>query len=134
MSLYRLFTAAAVSTDSAASIDIREDGVIETLQIASNGLAGASGATVDIELSFAPVSSFATNDTTQVIATAAFATPSATAVPWSGNMNAFKDVKVNAGDRIYTHVRFSSAPTNSRVWIGIDVKDSISGKRTASRR
>jgi len=111
--VYKLYASVSTSTDSAASLDIVEDGQIIGMNLDIDATADDAlndGATA--EVSFASVSAFATNDTRASIIAAGvhqgFLTTGGGAVAKSSLIAFGQDgIPVSGGERLYLHINIT---------------------------
>jgi len=138
VTVIRVF-AAGTSADSAASVDIPEDGDIVSI----HGLCTASGITVEteqatIELSFLSTNQITTNDARGSLMVLGLEAAADTAVGFaipaiSEVINTPDGIPVNAGERLHMHIRVSGSATLEG-WFDIYFRTKSITRRTRRRR
>lgn len=137
--VYKLFGAAAATTDGVASMDIRADGLIVgvLLQIEMDGGGAADGQGAGVEISFLSSSGHSTNDTTGSIAGLYLETTFTTSGAAVPALSQFipMEVPVNSGERLFMHIQEAGTTTQvrARCWLYIEEKAGSSRPRAARR-
>lgn len=114
--IVKMFASVTVDTDSAATIDVQDDGVIEGIfaDLSSNGM-DALDDSADMEISFSSSNSFTTNDARASIMTMRVGQQFLTSGGGSNGKAAWisppTGIPVAAGERIHLHLQRTAGVT-----------------------
>jgi len=137
MTVYKLAASVSATTEAAASLDVRRDGVLTaiSLRMSVSG-ADALGDGGSAEVSFSSVSGMGVNDTLNSFAhvrtVQSFLTTGGAAVEdrqETGGLN----IAVAGGERIYLHVGVAAAPSTVIVNCYLYVEDGARSLRDRTR-
>jgi len=119
--MYKLYGTSNTTTDSLVTLDIREDDVIEHVEVEVLCPGASDGSMWGAELSFSSSNGHSSNDTQQSLCGVYGCydlTTSGAAVPRVRCCSAPMGVKVAAGERLHLHLYVSTTLTTYvRVWI-----------------
>jgi len=108
--IYNMYAAVASSTDSAATIDIREDDTITCVYLNPAGIAISDGSAYVVQLSFASTNQFTSNDAASAIITyrREFELMTSGAAAIDTHVVLPCNIPVQGGERIHLHILVST--------------------------